>query len=69
LLEMETKRRELERARTARFKFAPGPSIGDLRDAMAAAHPNHGGSHAAFIAARKRWLEAGGIGRQPDDAP
>jgi hypothetical protein len=40
LLEMETKRRERERARTARFKFAPGPSIGDLRDTEA----------------RERWL-------------
>jgi hypothetical protein len=36
----------------------PSGSLGELRDAVAAAHPAHGGSKAAFAAAAWRWLEA-----------
>jgi hypothetical protein len=48
---------------TRRFKFAPGPTVAELRDLMAAAHPVHGGSYAAFAAARERWRTIGKIGR------
>jgi hypothetical protein len=34
------------------------PSLAELRKAMAAAHPDRGGSHEAFIAARQRYEQA-----------
>lgn len=34
------------------------PSLPELKAAMAAAHPDRGGSHEAFIAARKRYETA-----------
>jgi hypothetical protein len=54
---------ELEGRRLARqarsFRFDPDPpNLGALRDAMAAAHPDHGGSDVAFQAAHERWREA-----------
>jgi hypothetical protein len=58
LLELQAKRRERERAKAALFKFAPGPTVGELRDVMAAVHPCHGGSEAAFTEMRGHWLEA-----------
>jgi hypothetical protein len=74
LLEQEANRRERECTR--RFKFPPGPSVGDLRDDMAWAHPcceggfeaapphryHPPGSEAAYIEARERWIIAGNIG-------
>lgn len=37
---------------------APKPSIADLKAAMAAAHPDRGGTNETFIAARRRYETA-----------
>lgn len=37
---------------------APRPDLGELRAAMAAAHPDRGGTDAEFIAARERYERA-----------
>ena len=34
------------------------PDLGSLKQAMAAAHPDRGGSNAAFIEARKAYTDA-----------
>ncbi|MCT9078780.1 hypothetical protein [Streptomyces fulvoviolaceus] len=39
-------------------KRAPAPDLKELKTAMAAAHPDRGGSSEAFIAARDRYLRA-----------
>jgi hypothetical protein len=39
-------------------------SLGELKAAMAAAHPDHGGTSAAFIEARRRYVEARRHGRR-----
>lgn len=45
----------------------PGPrSVSELRRAMADAHPDRGGDRDAFQAARSKYLQAKGSGRDPD---
>jgi hypothetical protein len=48
-----------DRRRYDRFRFTPEqPDLDTLRAAMAAAHPDRGGSSAAFIEARKKYIAA-----------
>jgi hypothetical protein len=51
---------EVERAQATK------PSLKRLKEKMVAAHPDRGGSAAAFIAARAAYEEAGGVVGAPD---